>query len=377
MERLAVSQRFDLSLAAGLAAIATVEAATTSAYAVPVELLLAPALAVPLVWRRTRPVVSLAGVLVVFALQRLVFGEIWDTGSAVAIPLVSAYSIAAYTPLRTAVGGLVALVGVIGAADLTSGGDSGDLGFILLIYGALWIAGLAVRRQRQLVDRVSMYVEELEQTQALREEAVAAEERVRIARELHDVVAHCVSTIVVQAEAGQSLIARDPVGAADAFSSIQQSGRQALDELRRMVGLLRGDQTDERAVRVPQPSLTNIEALLGPVRAAGVAVDLTVTGRQRALPQVVDLSAYRIVQEALTNVLKHARASSATVKLDYGEDDLSIRVTDDGRGHAPSNGNGPGHGLLGMRERARLHGGTLEAATVEGGFAVSSRLPLA
>ena len=218
MERLAVSQRFDLALAAGLAAIATVEAATTSEYALPVELLLGPALAVPLVWRRTRPVVSLAGVLVVFALQRLVFGEIWDTGSAVAIPLVSAYSIAAYTPLRTAVAGLFALVGVIGAADLTSGGDAGDLGFILLIYGALWIAGLAVRRQRQLVDRVSMYVEELEQTQALREEAVAAEERVRIARELHDVVAHCVSTIVVQAEAGQSLIARDPVRAGDAFS---------------------------------------------------------------------------------------------------------------------------------------------------------------
>ena len=371
-----MSQRFDLALAAGLAAIAAVEAATTSEYALPVELPLALALAVPLVWRRTRPVASLAGVLVVFALQRLVFGEIWDTGSAVAIPLVSAYSIAAYTPLRTAVAGLLALVGVIGAADLTSGGDAGDLGFILLIYGALWIAGLAVRRQRQLVDRVSMYVEELEETQALREEAVAAEERVRIARELHDVVAHCVSTIVVQAEAGQSLIARDPARAGDAFSSIQQSGRQALEELRRMVGLLRGDH-DEGAVRGPQPSLTNIEALLGPVRAAGVAVELTVTGRQRALPQVVDLSAYRIVQEALTNMLKHAQASSATVSLDYGEDDLSIRVTDDGRGHAPSSGNGTGHGLLGMRERARLHGGTLEAGSAEGGFAVSSRLPLA
>ena len=210
VERLAVSQRFDLALAAGLAGIAAVEAVTTSRYALAVELPLAVALAAPLVWRRTRPVASLAGVLVVFALQRLAFGEIWDTGSAVAIPLVSAYSIAAYAPLRTAVAGLFALVGVIGAADLTSGGDAGR--------PRVHPADLrrpVDRRPRRTPSAAArgpgqQYVEQLEQTQAMREEAAAVEERARIARELHDVVAHCVSTIVVQAEAGQSLIARDP-----------------------------------------------------------------------------------------------------------------------------------------------------------------------
>jgi signal transduction histidine kinase len=202
--------------------------------------------------------------------------------------------------------------------------------------------------------------------------AVAAE-RTRIARELHDVVAHSVSTMVVQAEAGDELLVEHPQRAGEAFVAIQTTGREALTEMRRLVGLLR--QGDRELALVPQPSMVRLEDLIARVREAGLAVELEVEGPTRPLPPGLDLSAYRIVQEALTNALRHAGGAHAWVTLRYRDDALELGIVDDG--HSGGNGESAGHGLAGMRERVKLYGGQLEAGRrPDGGYAVHARLPL-
>ena len=335
--------------------------------------------AAPLVVRRQRPLLALGLVLGVLAVQRLVLGEIWESGSALAIPMIAVYSAAAYTTLRLAVGALVVSVGVMSVCDIGDGGDSADVAFIALIFGAMWIAGRMTHRQRELAEANAAYARELEALQAERQETAAREERARIARELHDVVAHCVSTIVVQAEAGQALMASDVERARDSFDAIQQSGRQALTELRRMLGLLRDGHPDTDH-SFPQPTLARLEPMLDSIRRSGLVVALEIAGEPRQLPPGVDLSAFRIIQESLTNTLKHADASRATVKLGYSEHGLDIEVVDDGRGrHATGTDDdaSPGHGLVGMGERVHLLGGQLESESRPGrGYTVRTRLPL-
>ena len=200
-------------------------------------------------------------------------------------------------------------------------------------------------------------------------------ERVRIARELHDVVAHHVSMMGVQAGAARVVIDRDQGRAKEALSAIETSSRQAVSELHRLLGFLRQDGDEDGLA--PQPGVAQLERLVASMSDTQLAVDMTVEGEARTLPQMVDVSAYRIVQEALTNTLKHARASHAEVHLRYWPDELEVEVVDDGRGAR----NGKAHrdgglGLIGMRERAGLHGGTLSAGTApSGGFAVRVRLP--
>jgi signal transduction histidine kinase len=205
-----------------------------------------------------------------------------------------------------------------------------------------------------------------------------ADERARIARELHDVVAHNVSVMVVQAGAARRTIERDPDRAREALTSVEATGRQALDEMRRLLGVLR---TEDEAteLRAPQPSVSHLDELVAHVREAGLPVDLVVEGEPRPLMSGVDMSAFRIVQEALTNSLKHAGPAHARVRLRYGEHDLCLEVVDDGRGlaaDAPAS-NGGGHGLVGMRERVALFGGELQAGPrTGGGYVVSARIPL-
>jgi signal transduction histidine kinase len=314
----------------------------------------------PLALRRRWP---LATVLVVFgaaSLQELLTVPPEGLSAVVAL-LVAAYSVAAYCEAARAV---VALAGVF-ALGLVLGGSAGDATFVAVLFGGAWCAGRIARRQRLLLDALA-------REQEARERAAVADERVRLARELHDVVAHSVSTMVVQAEAGESLLGRDPERARDAFVSITSSGRQALVELRRMVGLLRG--SDDETTLGPQPGLDRLPALVEQVRAVGLPVELKIEGKARPLPTGVDLSAYRIVQEALTNTLKHARPAHARVTVRYRNDDVELEVVDDGRGN--ENGLHAGHGIAGMRERVRLYGGTLETGHRDGGgFTVRARLP--
>jgi signal transduction histidine kinase len=202
----------------------------------------------------------------------------------------------------------------------------------------------------------------------------AAEERSRIARELHDVVAHSVSVMVVQAQAAQRVLEADTGAAQEVLGSIETTGRQALTELRRLLGLLR--QFDGAPSLSPQPGLQHLDTLLDQIRDAGLSVQLTVEGSPAALPQGVDLSAYRIVQEGLTNTLKHAGADRATVLVRYAPAQVEIEISDDGHG-PPGGDDGRGHGLVGMGERVALYGGELRTGPGErGGYVVWARLPL-
>jgi signal transduction histidine kinase len=235
---------------------------------------------------------------------------------------------------------------------------------------ALLVAMLIARHVLGDRDR-RLRLAERERDVAAREAVVA--ERARIARELHDVVAHSVSVMVIQAQAGPRLLAA-PESAAEAFRSIETTGRDALVELRRLLGVLRGGD-EQPAATTPQPGLDRLQALVEQVRAAGLHVELRVEGEPGQLPAGIDLSAYRIVQEALTNTLKHAGRAEAEVIVHFEPSAVELEVLDNGTGPSP-NPNGWGHGLVGMRERVALYGGILEAGSRNGhGFAVRARLP--
>ncbi len=318
------------------------------------------AMTVPLAFRRRRPV---AVALVVFAAAGL--QEILTTPpeglSAVLALLIASYSVAAHAELRGAVLALAAAL----AVTVFFGDNAGDGAFAVLLVGGAWTVGRIVRRQNLLVTALA-------RDQEARERAAAANERTRLARELHDVVAHSVSTIVVQAEAGAALLDHDPERARQSFDSITVSGRQALAELRRMLGLLRSG--DGEPAREPQPGLEQLASLVEQMRAVGLPVDVAIEGDARPLPAGVDLSAYRILQEALTNTLKHALPARASVTVRYRAEGVELEVVDDGK--TSSRDGRRGHGIAGMRERVQLYGGTLETGRrAEGGFAVKALIP--
>ncbi|MEU9835877.1 sensor histidine kinase [Streptosporangium sp. NPDC048047] len=235
---------------------------------------------------------------------------------------------------------------------------------------------------RMLVERNGLLAEltaRLRRDQEDRERRAVTEERVRIARELHDVVAHHMSVIVIQAGLARYVFGSDPDTARGALATIAGTGSEVMGEMRRLLAVLRvenGDGDDGYEGYDPTPSLQRLEQLLERVRAAGLPVRVTVTGTVRPLPPGVDLCAYRIVQECLTNVLKHAGSATAQVHLHYGAE-LKLRVRDDGRGPAPGDDEGDGHGLIGMRERVKLYKGTITAGPLpSGGFEVVVTLPL-
>jgi signal transduction histidine kinase len=235
-----------------------------------------------------------------------------------------------------------------------------------------WLAGRAMRRRQQLVELLGDRAQQLERQREERVRAMVAEERARIARELHDVVAHSVSVMVIQAQAGPRLGDREQT--TTAFEAIEASGREALVELRRLLGVLRTG--DEQLAIGPQPGLASLGGVVEQMGEAGLAVELSIDGEQVALPPGVDLSAYRIVQEALTNTLRHAGRARAQVSVHYRPSEVELEIVDDGLG-APSTVNGSGHGLIGMRERTALYGGRLDAGPRPGGgFVVQAHLPL-
>jgi signal transduction histidine kinase len=283
---------------------------------------------------------------------------------------VAVYSLAAHSERPLALAGLaIALV----AGTLLIAEDRADFPFDLFVIGAPWLGGRALRTSRLRARELESLTAELASEREERARLAVAAERARSARELHDVVAHSVSTMVVQAEAGEALLDSHPKRARDAFASIQETGREALTEMRRLLGLLR--RGDRALALVPQPSMMRLENLLARVREAGLAVELDIEGQPRLLPPGLDLSAYRIVQEALTNTLKHAGATNAWVNVRYRDHALELEIVDDG--HSGSNGAREGYGIAGMRERVKLFGGELEAGRrSDGGYAVRARLPL-
>jgi signal transduction histidine kinase len=234
------------------------------------------------------------------------------------------------------------------------------------------LAGRLVRKRQLYADALSERARVLEREREVNVRAAAAEERVRLARELHDLVGHSVSVMVVQAGAERLALGEERPETRDALLAIERTGREALAEMSRLLGILRrGD--DEQLSLAPRPSLLDVEALIETIRDAGIPVELRVEGRRLRLPAGVDVSAYRIVQEALTNVVKHAGPARVSVTGRYGLRSVELEVADDG---AVTAAGGAGYGLVGMRERVELHGGTFEAGQrPEGGFAVRAILP--
>jgi signal transduction histidine kinase len=249
----------------------------------------------------------------------------------------------------------------------------GDFAFIAILFAIAWLAGLALGSKLQEAaatrERADLAERERERIAA---EAVA-EERARIARELHDVVAHSMSVMVVQASGVRRLLKADQERERDALLVVERVGREALTEMRRMLGVLRASGDD--ATLTPQPGLEHLDRLLEQVRRAGLDVDLEVTGEPVTLPTGLGLSAYRILQESLTNALKHGDRTGAQVRLRYLPDELELEIVD-GSGTVAGERNG-GHGLVGMRERVAVYGGEIEAGPRdEGGYRVHARLPL-
>ena len=255
-----------------------------------------------------------------------------------------------------------------------SGFSANDTMWVTLIVVAPWAAGRLVRRGRdraRLLEHRNVVLETEQETAAAR---ASAEERLRIARELHDVAAHALSLIIVQARGGRRMLHRRRVDEGlETFDTVEHAAQQALDEMRRLLGILR--EGDGALALAPPPSLARLPELIGQVAEAGLQVDLVVEGEARDLPPGIDVSAYRIVQEALTNALRHSGTSRARVVVTYGTDQLELGVTDAGRG--AQQGSRSGHGLIGIRERVAIYGGELEAGSrPEGGYALRARLPL-
>jgi signal transduction histidine kinase len=242
-----------------------------------------------------------------------------------------------------------------------------------IVFGLIWTVAFALGRKFQEADEARERAARAEREREERARSAVTEERARIARELHDVVGHSVSVMTVQASAVRRLLRPEQEREREALLVVERTGREALAEMRRMVGVLR--RPEEGPALAPQPSLEHVERLVEQAREAGLSVELRVEGDRQPLPAGVDLTAYRLVQEGLTNALKHARAERAQVVVRYGDGDLEVTVSDNGRG--AGSGDGGGHGLMGMRERVAVYGGELEAGPqAEGGYRLRAKLPV-
>jgi signal transduction histidine kinase len=321
--------------------------------------------AAALLWRRSHPatVVAIAAAATIGA----VAVGAWAQPFALAFAL---YTLAAARGPSARTLGAIAIVAT-GAAFLATWSELGDAPFHVAALVAGWLLGDSIGTRRAYVREIEEKAERLERERESEARRAAAEEQARIGRELHDVVAHALSVIVVQAGAADDVFDADPQQARGAIRAVDAAARTALADLRRVLGVLH-----DGAEYAPQPGLAGLDSLVEQVRRTGLGVSLAIEGRARPLPAAVDLSAYRIVQEALTNTLKHANAEHVSVRIRYGEV-LALEIRDDGRG--PVNGSHSGNGVIGMRERAAMLGGTVDTGPAGGGggYLVSARIPIA
>ena len=289
--------------------------------------------------------------------------------------LIGVYTVGTYRPLRLALPTLIAAELGMWTAQWLSRADP-DASTIVgntIVLASSWFLGTSVYSRRLYSEKLERRNAELERARDELARSVVVEERLRIARELHDVIGHSMGTIAVQSGVGAHVIEDDPVAAKRALETIESTSKSALTEIRRMLGILRDN--GDGPVLDPAPRVEDIRELVGRVAAGGLQVDLQIFGDLSGLPPGMGLAVFRIVQEGLTNVVKHANATRARVVVTCTEDDLRVEIADDGSGPlVPSN---DGHGLIGMRQRVDLYGGVLETGPLpDGGFRVAARLPL-
>ncbi|MFF1649614.1 sensor histidine kinase [Streptomyces sp. NPDC058240] len=332
---------------------------------------LATLMVLPLVARRRAPVVILIAVLAAGALYKFTVD-----GPGQPLPytgLVAFYTVAELSspPKRIGIAVLTALAVLISVG--LGSDDMRELLFSLFVFAAAYAFGRLTVTRKAYLRAVEDRARQLELTHRIEAEQAAARERARIAREMHDILSHAVSLMIVQAEAGPVAVRTAPERAEAAFDAISETGRDAMVQLRRMLGVLRENEGSPDAPREPQPALAELPGLVERVRGSGPAVSYEVTGRPRPPGLAVEATVYRIVQEALTNVVRHADAATVRVRLDHGPEALTLTVTDDGRGP----GGGSGLGLVGIRERAAAHGGTVRTGAGPGGrgFRVRVTIP--
>lgn len=340
--------------------------------------LLALAGTLPLVVRRRYPV----AVMLIIGYAAFAWDFLPGESTAAFLAMfVAVFSAGLYTSSRRrSVAGIAAFIaGAFGMWLVVASRPPGGLDVWLLLMfafiGAIWLAGDVMRTRTLQARQLQEHAAELERRRELEVERAASEERMRIARELHDVVAHSMSVMVIQAAAALRVIDSQPEQAREAMRQVESTGRQAMAEMRRLLGVVRdGSRAQPTA---PQPSLARLQELVDEFRAAGLPVTTRIEGEPRPLAPGLDVSAYRVLQEALTNAMRHAQASSVSVLLRYAADEIEISVTDDGGGPgAAAASERMGHGLVGMRERVALFGGELQAgAGSQGGFTVRARLP--
>jgi signal transduction histidine kinase len=289
---------------------------------------------------------------------------------------IAVFSVGAHTPARTALAALIFTLAYVGLGAWSDGNSAADVGYISFLFGGCWLLGRVLWSGARRTRALERHAVRLEVDREAAARAAVAVERARIARELHDVIAHGVSVMVLQTAGVRRLLHDDQARERDVLHDVEDAGRQALGELRRLLGMLR-EHAGEAAGLEPQPSLARIEELAGAMRSAGLEVDLRVEGDPAGLSAGLDLSAYRIVQEALTNVVKHAAPARASVRVHVGGRWVELEVVDDGADAVSPPIEGAGHGLVGMRERVGLYGGELEAGPqAGGGFRVWARLPV-
>jgi signal transduction histidine kinase len=381
VKRLPVGEKLDRIVAVFLVVLGQIElwighaVPGPKAVAVPVMLVMPGSVA----FRRRWPLPVAVAVLVANDLLGAA-ADAYGTSLAQGVSWMCAlYALAVWTDTRRFLVGIAVLVAGNLAAYAASPRNFNDTAlFTWVPILAMVLVRGAVRGRELRAEALAARAALLEREHALRAHEAVAEERTRIARELHDLVAHHVSVMVVQAGAERHALGTDQASTREVLTSIEQAGRQALVEARRLLGMLR--RKDDGSELEPQPSVEHIDVLVEQIERAGLSVTLAVEGEQAPLPAGVDLCAYRIVQEGLTNALKHAGPAHAEVVLRYAPRALDVEVRDDGRGplRANGDGDGAGHGLIGMRERVALYGGALETGARDGGgFAIHAHLPLA
>ena len=328
-----------------------------------------------LLLRRRYPFGAAATVWLACAALSFVDGELVPSQGVVFI--VGLWAALLLGNVRDDTEGRIGLVIVVGCAVIVvynqPGHEAGSLVSTPLLFAIGWLVGYALRQRTEQTEAAEQRAALAERDREMAARIAVAEERARIARELHDVVAHAVSVMVLQVGAVRHRLASDDAEVLETLGNVEQAGRAALAEMRRLLGAMRhGDEPPEL---LPTPGLEHLENLADDVRGAGLGVRVQVHGEPIPLPPALDLSAYRIVQEGLTNTLKHGHAREAVVEVTYGVDDLEIVVTDDGRG--PTAGTDGGHGLVGIHERVRLYGGDMSVGpSAAGGFRLRARLPV-